>query len=79
MMHARCPEEPDAWDYYTVTVEPPEAEFITVERIRAVLRCFCGAILYQEDLTRELAAALCCRVTTEGLHRTTRTTVTAEP
>lgn len=77
IIHARCPVEPEVWDYYEVAFET-EA-LVEVERVRGVLREFAGRAIYQEDLTQRLATLTQCVVTTTGLHRTTRTTVTCEP
>lgn len=76
MIHARCPVEP-VWDYYEVEVIADQ--LVRVETVRAAVAAEAGKETYQEDLTQRLATAIGARVTTTGMHRTTRTTVTCEP
>lgn len=75
-VHAVCPQEP-VFDYYEVRFETDAV--VPVERIREALLKIAGETLYQEELTQQLANRTRCVVTTTGLHRTTRTTVTCTP
>jgi hypothetical protein len=77
IIHARCPMEPAVFDYYEVAVEADRT--IDVESIRAALVHVAGEIIFQEALTQRLADAINAKVTTSGLHRTTRTEVACTP
>jgi hypothetical protein len=77
MIHAQCPVDPTATDYYTVEFETKN--LVTVEAIREALSECRGRSFFQEDLTQLLAARSNCTVTTEGMHGTTKTRVTASP
>lgn len=76
-IHARCPVEPEVFDYYAVTFSTKS--MVQVETVREALRRCRGVLAFQEKLTQKLATETGCRVTTKGLHQTTRTTVTCQP
>lgn len=66
----KCPVNPDVTDHYDLIVE---AEFTPVERILAGIDAL-PEKGFQEDLTKELAAILQCKVTTVGYHSGVKTT-----
>jgi GTP cyclohydrolase I len=75
-IRATCPVD-GSEDVYECVVET--ARIVPVETILDEVKIATKHPLYQEELTRKLADALCTKVTTVGTHSNVRTTCEALP
>jgi hypothetical protein len=77
MVHARCPVQPDVFDYYEV--EARATAIIEVEKLRAAQKRSAGDIVFQEDLAQRLADEVGAVIVLRGMHQTTRSEVVCRP